>query len=701
MTHDDSDLFPEKSFEQILESLPLGLALSTLTLPTDLEESGPIYANQLYRQIYGNWSRAEYTDLSTFLTRVFGSGSALENARRRIMEDVAAGDLVQKDWENLRITQPDGTQKIVSVRTVPLPDLNLIISSVQDITERSIAEQSLRESERRYQLMTESTPVGIFRLEEDGLVAHVNRSWREITGLRESQALGQDWSLTVHPDDREGVLDQWQQARKGMRSLRVETRFRRPAGKTVWVFLQIDPVTDGGGRLEGFIGSVVDISQRKRTEEEVRQLAYYDTLTRLPNRTFFMEQLERAMATSRRTGTKLALLFCDLDNFKDVNDSLGHDKGDLLLQQIGNRLNACTRRGDTLCRLGGDEFVLLLPSLGRAREAALVARKIMQSLLPVFDLDGHQVYSRGSIGIAVYPNDGSDVQTLLKHADTAMYAAKAAGRNRFRFFSEEMNRRAQNRLQLESGLRQALTEGQLSLAWQPQYDLQQGRLVGVEALLRWKHPELGLVPPKAFIPIAEESGLIHEIGAWVLKTACSQARNWINKGLPPLRVAVNLSTNQFKEPGIIQLVQSILAETGLAPELLELEITESVLMDDADSALETLRALRLDGINLAIDDFGTGYSSLMYVKKLPVSRIKIARDFVKDIATDAHDAAIARTVINMASSLNMRAIAEGVETEEQVAVLREMGCPEVQGFHFCPPVDAEELERRIQAAATG
>ena len=513
--------------------------------------------------------------------------------------------------------------------------------------------------------------------------------------------LGQDWAVTVHPDDLEVIQEQWQQALDGLRGFRAETRFRRATGKTVWVLLQIDPVLDGHDRLEGFIGSVTDISQRKRSEEEVRQLAYYDTLTRLPNRSFFMEQLERAMSTARRNQAKLALLFCDLDNFKDVNDSLGHDKGDLLLQQIGSRLNACIRRGDTLCRLGGDEFVLLLPAIDRDREASQVARKIMKSLLPVFNLQGHQVYTRASIGIAVFPDDGKDVQTLLKHADTAMYAAKASGRNRYRFFSEDMNQRAQARLRIESGLRQALAENQLSLAWQPQYDLNSRRLVGVEALLRWRHPELGDIPPARFIPVAEESGFIHEIGSWVLATACSQAREWMRRGLPPMRVAVNLSTNQFREPGIIQLVRETLARTGLPADLLELEITESVLMDDANAAMGTLLALRDDGVHLAIDDFGTGYSSLMYLKKLPVGRIKIAREFVKDITTEPSDAAIARTVINMARSLNMKAIAEGVETVEQAKFLKRLDCPEVQGFYFCPPVTAAELERRVQAAASG
>ena len=700
-TNDSLSFFPDRYFERILESLPLGVALTTITRPADLDDDGSIYANNLYRQIYGSWSKAEYTDLSTFLNRVFGSEELLERARRRIMAGLAEGELNSMDWDALRITDGDGVEKILAVRTVPLPDLNLVISTVQDVTDQKIAEQSWRESERRYHLMTEATPVGIFRLDREGRLVNVNRAWREISGLTEGQVAGQAWSVSLHPEDLEPLQEQWQQTLGSLRGFRAETRFRKVGGQTVWVLLQIDPVLDGTDRLEGFIGSVTDISQRKRSEEEVRQLAYYDTLTRLPNRFFFMEQLERAMATARRNESKLALLFCDLDNFKDVNDSLGHDQGDLLLQQIGSRMSSCIRRGDTLCRLGGDEFVLLLPAVQRNREATQVARKIMKSLLPVFDLEGHQVYTRASIGIAMYPDDGTDVQTLLKHADTAMYAAKGSGRNCYRFFSEDMNERARIRLRLESGLRQALAHQEFSLAWQPQYRLADGSLVGVEALLRWHHPELGEVAPAEFIPVAEDSGIIHEIGAWVLDSACAQARKWLDKGLHPLRIAVNLSTNQFLEPGIVQLVKDTLERTGLPAEMLELEITESVLMDDANAALATLRSLREDGVNLAIDDFGTGYSSLMYLKKLPVGRIKIAREFVKDIVTEHNDAAIARTVISMARSLDMQAIAEGVETREQAEFLRRLECPEVQGFLFCPPVSAEDFERRIQAAASG
>lgn len=685
-------VFNSQCFERILESLPMGLAVTTLS------GGGPGYANSQFLKIYGDLSNGDFTDLETFFSHFCSAPEEVERVRQRLLRDIAAGQLDRMSWDDMRVTCADGSEKIVAVRNIPLADLGLVLSTVQDITDQKLTEQSLRESERRYHLMAETSPVGIFRLGPDGGYGHVNKAWREISGLTESQVLGREWDLVVHPEDRGETLADWRAALDHGRSFKGECRFRRPEGASVWVFIQADPIRDLEGNLEGFIGSVTDISQRKRSEEEIRQIAYYDPLTRLPNRIFFLEQLDRAMASARRSQTMVALLFCDLDNFKDVNDTLGHDKGDLLLQQIGERLNSCIRRGDTLCRLGGDEFVLLLPTLGRENEAAAVARKIQRSLLPAFDLDGQQVYSHASIGIAVFPGDGADVQTLLKHADTAMYASKAAGRNRYRFFSEEMNRRSRNRLKIETGLRQAIASGELSLAWQPQYDLQEGGMVGVEALLRWDHPELGSVPPSRFIPVAEESGLIHEIGAWVLRTACAQVQQWRREGGPPLRVAVNLSASQFREPGICDLVRGILEETGLDPTLLELEITESVLMTDAGSALATLRALREDGVHLAIDDFGTGYSSLLYLKNLPVGRIKIARDFVRDITTDATDAAIAGTVITMARSLSMRAIAEGVESQAQADRLRAMGCPEVQGFFFSPPLSAEQFKARLARA---
>ena len=669
--------------ERVLDNLPVGLSINTI-------DKGNIgYANRLFLEIYGGWNENDFTDLETFFQSIYPNPLEREEVRQRILTDIASGDIEKMHWDDMRITCRDGSEKILAIRNIPLPDMNLMISTVQDVTDQKLTEKALRESERRYQVMSEASPVGIFRLDHDGRICHVNKKWREISGRLLSTVLGQNWDVAVHHDDLPGVRDTWLVAVHERRAFKVECRFQRPGGKSTWVFVQAEPIFDADEILEGFIGSITDISLRKRTEEEIRQLAYYDTLTRLPNRSFFLEQLERAMATAKRNAKHVALLFCDLDNFKDINDSLGHDKGDLLLQSIATRLSGCIRRGDTLCRLGGDEFVLLLPSVESDREAVTVARKIQRAMKSSFDLDGQEIFTTTSIGIAVHPEDGADVQTLLKHADMAMYAAKGEGRNRYRFFSEGMNRRAQERMTMELGLRQAIERQEFSLAWQPQYCLTTGVLVGVEALLRWTHPTMGNISPSKFIPLAEETGQIHTIGRWVLEKACGQVQQWRQAGLKQLRVAVNLSASQFLEPDVVGMVKKVLADTQLPSHWLELEITESVLMIDADVTMHTLNCLSNDGVQLAIDDFGTGYSSLLYLKNYPVNRIKIAREFVEDITTVANDRAIAGTVINMARSLDMQVIAEGVETKEQADMLREMGCHEVQGFHYSPPLSAE------------
>ncbi|MFH2051443.1 MAG: EAL domain-containing protein [bacterium] len=676
---------PSTVLQSVLDHLPIGVAINTT-------EKGIIgYANRAFLEIYGGSLKEECTDLETFFASVFPDPAKRAQVRLRILSGLAEGGMEPMQWDDLRITSQDGAEKIVSVRNIPIPELDLMVSTVQDLTLSRYMEQALRESERRYQVMAEASPVGIVRVDTDGLCCHVNKRWREITGLTPIQALGRLWYEAVHPDDREAIAERWNSAVAKGRGFKGECRIKSDGGKTFWVFVQGEPIFDQPGRLEGYIATVTDISRRKRSEEEIRQLAYYDSLTRLPNRSFFLEQLERALAAARRAQRRVAVLFCDLDNFKDINDTLGHDFGDLLLKSIGDRLSASIRRGDTLSRLGGDEFVLLLPWVTTDGEILAVVRKIKDAMTAPFMLNGHEVFTSTSIGIAVFPEDGKDVQTLLKHADTAMYAAKGRGRNRYQFFSEDMNRRTLNRLRLENGLRQAVDRNELTLVWQPQYNLESGALVGVEALLRWESPDLGRVPPGTFIPLAEETGLIHGIGAWVLRESCLQARRWRDQGKQPVRVAVNLSGKQFLEPGLQELVGRILAETGLAPEALELEITESVLMRDAQVAQRTLNSLSRDGIQLAIDDFGTGYSSLLYLKNYPVNRIKIAREFIRDITTEPNDAAIAETVIAMARSLSMNALAEGVETREQADFLRRLGCPEVQGFYFGKPMGADEF----------
>ncbi len=675
--------------EAVLDNLPIGLAINSL----DMSTVG--FVNSRFQDIYGSWNSQGVTDLASFLDRLCPDPEQRREFQKRILEDLGAGGLQRMQWDDIRVRGRDGNMRIVSAVNTPLPEQGLMISTVQDVTDRKLAEDALRESERRYQVMAEASPVGIFRCDRNSRCRYVNRRWREITGLTTAQAADDGWLSAVHPDDSESVLRNWQLAVIEGQVFRTECRFQRPRGLTTWVFVQAEPVFDTRQQLSGYIGSVTDISERKRTEEEIRRIAYYDALTKLPNRAFFLEQLGRTLASAKRNERRAALLFCDLDNFKDVNDSLGHDKGDLLLQGIAERLSSCIRKGDTLSRLGGDEFVLLLPVVESDRDAVMVARKIKDTLARPFELDGNEVYTSPSIGIAFFPEDGDSVSTLLKHADMAMYAAKTKGRNRYQFFSEEMHKRAVERMQLEAGLRQALDRNEFKLVYQPQYELATGRLVGVEALLRWEKPDRGTVPPARFIPLAEETGMIHPIGEWVLREACTQVKEWLDAGYPDLRVAVNLSGRQFAEAGLVEMVRRILDETGLAARNLELEITESVLMQDAEVAAAIIAELRADGVGVAIDDFGTGYSSLVYLKRLPVSRIKIAPDFVRDIARDERDRAIAEAVITLGRDLGLEIVAEGVETAEQAAMLKKLACPLVQGFHFDHPLEHREIPRRL------
>jgi diguanylate cyclase (GGDEF)-like protein len=426
----------------------------------------------------------------------------------------------------------------------------------------------------------------------------------------------------------------------------------------------------------------------ERSNQDLARLANYDALTGLPNRSLFSDRLNQALAKARRTNSSVGLLFLDLDGFKVINDSLGHSTGDLLLQAVANRLAQCVREEDTVARLGGDEFTIILNSLEHAEDAIYVARKVLACLEQPFTVDKHELHISTSIGISTFPQDGYDTEELLKNADTAMYQAKTSGKNRYHFFTSELNSRVLEQLRLENDLRRGLERGELSLVYQPRISLQQGKVSSFETLARWKHPELGNIPPNTFIPIAEKSSLIHALGREVLRQACQQAKQWQEAGQGK-RVAVNLSVKQLQQPGITQEIATILAEVGLEGQWLELEITESAAMTDVESNIVTLQALRDMGIYISIDDFGTAYSSLNYLKRLPVNSLKIDRSFVKDITNLAStDHAIVRAVIALGKSLHFSLVAEGVENEVQCQFLHDYGCNEAQGYFFSKPLPA-------------
>ncbi|HEX4599719.1 MAG TPA: EAL domain-containing protein, partial [Burkholderiaceae bacterium] len=440
--------------------------------------------------------------------------------------------------------------------------------------------------------------------------------------------------------------------------------------------------------------------ERQLAAQRIEFLAYYDGLTGLPNRTLFARLLEQGISQAKRSGKRLALLFVDLDRFKQINDTLGHDAGDQLLEQVAQRLKACLRESDAVARLGGDEFVVMLTELGEESRAATVAEKVLGAVSRGVTLNAMEFRITASVGISTYPDHGTDESELMKHADIAMYRAKEDGRNLFRFYNAQLNTSSLERLALESSLRRALERNELRLHYQPKVDSKQGAVIGVEALLRWQHPDLGVVPPAKFIPIAEETGLIVPIGEWVLRAACEQHVRWYQAGLPPVSVAVNLSPRQFGDELLLETVESVLTETGMEPARLQLEITESTLMQNPKSAVATLMAFKKIGVRLAIDDFGTGYSSLASLKLFPVDTIKVDRSFIRDLAHDTDDQGIVDAIIAMGRALGLTVVAEGVETREQVEFLGAHQCDQFQGFYFSKPVPASELAELLGRPAS-
>ncbi len=492
-----------------------------------------------------------------------------------------------------------------------------------------------------------------------------------------------------------------------------DARIVMPDGAVRHVHEQAEIVLDEDGTPLRLSGTTQDITERKQIEDQIRFLAYYDGLTRLPNRVLFMERLNQALSTAQRQGATLAMLFLDLDRFKRINDTLGHKVGDLLLQAVSERLKKCLRstdtiaRGDplassdTVARLGGDEFIVTITDIARGEDAAKIARRVMEALNEPFKLEEHEVFVGASIGISLFPHDGKDADTLLKNADSAMYHAKDAGRGTYQFYNKSMNEAALQRLAMENSLRRALERQEFLLHFQPQIDVVTGRIIGAEALVRWRHPELGMVSPGDFIPLAEETGLIMPIGEWVLRSACAQGKAWRDEGFGEMIVAVNLSGRQFRQQPLVHTVDEIVKSTGFDPRCLELEITESILVQSVDDTLTTLKRIRAMGLRVSVDDFGTGYSSLTYLKRFPIDTLKIDQSFTRDIATDAGDAAITAAIIAMSQGLKMAVIAEGVETEEQRDHLLQRGCRLMQGYLFGRPVPADQFRLLLEQQAAG
>ncbi len=529
----------------------------------------------------------------------------------------------------------------------------------------------------------------------DNPIIYVNPAFERITGYAVREVAGRNCSF-LFGDDREQLgLENIRAALREKREGRAVLRNYRRDGSLFWNDLSISPVRNESGIVTNFVGIINDITERKQYEEQLEYQAGHDTLTGLPNRNLLSDRISQALSYAGRYQRMVAVLFADLDNFKFINDSLGHETGDQLLKIVTGRLVQCVRSIDTVARHGGDEFVVVIPDIAKSEEAADVAQRIQETVCCPFEVGGHELVVSCSIGISIFPRDGMDSGTLLKNADVAMYRAKEQGKNNFQFYTTELNEKAVARMTMEKHLRRALERNEFLLHYQPQVDLADGRIIGAEALLRWRSPELGYILPEKFIPLAEDTGLIVPIGEWVLRAACTQNKLWQTSGRPPLVMAVNLSPRHFRRVRLVETVEGILRETGLDPRFLDLEVIESLLLHDVDNVMLILNNLKELGVQLTMDDFGTGYSSLGYLKRFPFDKIKIDRSFVSDVTGDPDSAAIVGTIINLARNLDLRVIAEGVETGGQLEFLMSRGCDEIQGFYFSYPLTAEEFDRAL------
>jgi diguanylate cyclase (GGDEF)-like protein/PAS domain S-box-containing protein len=573
----------------------------------------------------------------------------------------------------------------------------IIVSLIRDITKRKNAEAQVWLEKERAQVTLQSIGDAVITTDVHANVEYLNPIAEALTGWTNAEAVGlsldqvfnivnEDTGITVESP----IIRCLHEGR--VVGLANHTVLINKVGTTIAIEDSAAPIRD---RNETVIGAVLvfhDVSYKRNLMKELAHQAQHDPLTGLPNRYLFNEHLKQSLARARRKHGKLAVMFLDLDRFKLINDTMGHNLGDRLLYHVAERIRRSLREGDTIARQGGDEFLVLLPEISNDLEAALVSERILEVFAQPIILDGNEVYISASIGISLYPSDGSDLETLVKQADTAMYHAKEKGRNNCQFFTSGLNIKASKRLSTENSLRKALMRREFILHYQPQVDLQSGSIVGLEALIRWNSVELGMVSPAAFIPVAEETGLIVPIGEWVLRTACEQNMIWQDKGYPPLRMAVNISARQFREPNFIKLVARVLQDTGLDPKWLELEITESIAMENGETSLEMLNSFKELGVRISIDDFGTGFSSLNYLRRMPIDTLKIDQCFIQDISSSENGEEVVTAIIHLAKNLNLKVIAEGVETDTQCSFLKNKLCDEMQGYLFSKAVPSQDIE---------
>jgi len=624
-----------------------------------------------------------------------------EVLERSYDESIATGRTTQLQSYHHR---KDGTRIPVEIfrRAVRSGERWIIVAIVRDITERVAGEEALRRSEERFRSLTELSSDMYWEQDEQFRFTSMSGTGSERVNLKTFPAAGKKrWEQNYI----NMTADQWAQH---MADLEAHKEFRDmelcrldESGTKVWISISGTPVFDASGTFKGYRGVGKDITERKHDEEHIHFLANHDALTSLPNRAMFSDVLRLAIQNAHRYSRSFAVLFIDLDRFKNINDTLGHDAGDKLLQEMSSRLTQTMRGSDVVARLGGDEFVVLAQEVAESKQVAAVARKVLSALVQPMTIHGQECRVTASIGICMFPTEAQDELALMKNADIAMYRAKEDGKNNYKFYSEEMNIHTFERLALEASLRRGLERSEFLLQYQAKLDLHTGKITGVEALVRWQHPEMGMVPPAQFIPLAEETGLIVPIGRWVLNTACAQNVAWQRQGLPPVHMAVNLSARQFADEDLVEDIAAALKSTGLQPELLELELTESMVIQNTERAGKVLNEIKKMGVRLAIDDFGVGYSSLTHLKRFPIDTLKVDRSFIRDLPNDPEDKAITEAIVAMGKSLNLTVVAEGVETQEQQNFLTGLACDEMQGFFFSKPIAgdafAELLRQRTQA----
>ncbi|MCC3575152.1 MAG: EAL domain-containing protein [Microcoleus sp. PH2017_40_RAT_O_B] len=573
------------------------------------------------------------------------------------------------------------------------------VFSFRDVTERWQSEEKLRKSEERFHLLTRATNDAVWDFNVSRNEYWLSEEFEKVFGykLNETQTIDlESWWLNVHAEERERVKSSFNETMNSdAQCWSEEYSFRRADGGYVFVLDRGYIIRNASGQAVRAIGTMMDITQRRQAEEIIRYQAVYDQLTGLPNRILFNDRLLASLKQAKKNEKMLAVMFLDLDRFKKINDTLGHAAGDRLLEGFAGRISDTLRSTDTVARWGGDEFTVLLPEINCLEDAIKTAQRILDNLKPAFKLEQQAFHISSSIGIALYPNDGEDAETLVKNADAALYRAKERGRNNYQLYTATLNPEGSQLLNIENRLHEALEQGEFEIFYQPKVNITTWKIQGMEALLRWKHPELGLVSPATFIPIAEENGLIVPIGEWVLQTACTQNKAWQDALQPDLRVAVNFSARQFQQFNLVQMVANCLERTGLAPKYLELEITETTAMQDVDYTTKVLRELQAMGVQIALDDFGTGYCSLNYLKKFPLNILKIDKSFVSELTTDPCERAIANAVATLGRDLNLSVVAEGVETKEQLDCLRSLHCHEIQGHYFSKALSAGDASKLL------